>query len=59
MIGEDAPTRAAEERCPACRGRGWRWVRRTRAEMALLLDGQAVTLVRVVCPDCPAASEAA
>ncbi|MEV8635656.1 hypothetical protein AB0395_28745 [Streptosporangium sp. NPDC051023] len=56
MITEDEPT---SRECPTCHGRGWRWGRRSRAEVALQLDGQAVKLVQVECLDCPAADEAA
>lgn len=56
MIAEGKPTGRG---CQTCHGRGWRWVRRNRAEVALHLDGQAVTLVRVECLDCPAVDEAA
>ncbi|MER7129435.1 hypothetical protein [Streptosporangium saharense] len=56
MITEGEPT---SQECPTCHGRGWRWIRRNRAEVALHLDGQAVKLVRIECLDCSVADEAA
>jgi len=40
------------DRCGACRGKGWRFVRKSSADARLRLDGVAVELVAVECFDC-------
>ncbi|GLW10313.1 hypothetical protein Misp01_54410 [Microtetraspora sp. NBRC 13810] len=40
------------ERCRACRGKGWRWVRKSRAGAGQRLDGGAIELGQVGCFEC-------
>lgn len=49
MTRSDQPT---SERCRACRAKGWRWVRKSRAAALRRLDGAAVELVQVTCFEC-------
>jgi hypothetical protein len=56
MIAEDEPT---AEGCGACCGRGWRWIRRSRADVECRINGQAVKPVRIKCFDCMGSGEVA
>lgn len=56
MIAEGEPT---NEGCEACCGRGWRWIRRSRADVEFRIDGQVVKPVRVECFDCSGLGEVA
>lgn len=56
MITEGEPT---NEGCQACRGSGWRWIRRSRADVECRIDGQVVKPVRVECFDCAGLGEVA
>ncbi|MFG1941324.1 hypothetical protein [Nonomuraea sp. NPDC048826] len=40
------------ERCRACRGKGWRWVRASRADALRRIDGTTVDLAQVDCFEC-------
>ncbi|MFS1304257.1 hypothetical protein [Streptosporangium longisporum] len=56
MVAEDEST---GQGCGACCGRGWRWIRRSRADVECRIDGQVVKPVRIACFDCLGAGEVA
>ncbi|GHE30237.1 hypothetical protein GCM10017673_36120 [Streptosporangium violaceochromogenes] len=56
MIAEEEP---AGQGCRTCAGRGWRWIRSSRAEAEFRIDGRAAKPVRVRCFDCPDVVEVA
>ncbi|MEV0581299.1 hypothetical protein [Nonomuraea sp. NPDC050310] len=42
----------ANEECRACRGKGWRWIRKSRADAQRRIDGAVIDLVQLDCFEC-------